>query len=297
MARAAQTQSALLENINKYLDSLEFEGHFSPLTVRNYTHYLKRFVNYVSDKIQNPKVSDISKTIIENYKTNLSEMGISSKTLGFHLIALRSFLKWERKKGVKTINTEEVVVPKAQGTKIDFLSGYEVEKLMNAPNLSTPQGKRDKAIMELLYSTGLRVSELANLDIGSIDFEKKEITITKDGKRKRSIFLSLRAMGWIEKYLESRKDREKALFIHHRGNLNGASRLSVRSIQRAIIKYKRKAGIKSEVTPKTLRSSFAIDLLMAGAETKGVQKMLGHKNISTTQIYTHITNKQLKDTS
>jgi len=295
MAEAAQIQSVLSESIDQYLDFLEFEGHFSPLTVRNYTLYLKRILGFISKKVQKPKISDISALVIEDYKKNLVKMGLSTKTLGFHLIALRSFLKWERRKGVKTLNAEEVVIPKTASSKMDFLSGEDVEKLMNAPDLKTLQGKRDKAIMELLYSTGLRVSELANLDRDNIDFIKKEIIIVSTGKKQRSIFLSLRALGWIENYLKSRKDDGKPLFIHHKGSTNGNTRLTVRSIQRAILKYKKKAAIKSEVTPKTLRSSFAVDLLVAGADTRSVQKMLGHKNISTTQIYTHVTNKQLRD--
>ncbi len=295
MAEAAQIQSVLSESIDRYLDFLEFEGHFSPLTVRNYTLYLKRILGFISKKVQKPKISDISAPVIEDYKKNLVKMGLSTKTLGFHLIALRSFLKWERRKGVKTLNAEEVVIPKTASSKMDFLSGEDVEKLMNAPDLKTLQGKRDKAIMELLYSTGLRVSELANLDRDNIDFIKKEIIIVSTGKKQRSIFLSLRALGWIENYLKSRKDDGKPLFIHHKGSTNGNTRLTVRSIQRAILKYKKKAAIKSEVTPKTLRSSFAVDLLVAGADTRSVQKMLGHKNISTTQIYTHVTNKQLRD--
>jgi len=292
MAEAAQIQSVLSESIDRYLDFLEFEGHFSPLTVRNYTLYLKRILGFISKKVQKPKISDISASVIEDYKKDLAKMGLSTKTLGFHLIALRSFLKWERRKGVKTLNAEEVLVPKTASSKMDFLSGEDVEKLMNAPDLKTVQGKRDKAIMELLYSTGLRVSELANLDRDNIDFIKKEIIIVSTGKKQRFIFLSLRALGWIENYLKSRKDGGKPLFIHHKGSTNGNTRLTVRSIQRAILKYKKKAAIKSEVTPKTLRSSFAVDLLMAGADTRSVQKMLGHKNISTTQIYTHVTNKQ-----
>lgn len=295
MAEAAQTQSGLSENITQYLDHLEFEAHFSPLTIRNYTFYLKRFLVFISKKIRNPKISDISTSVVENYRINLGTIGISTKTLGFHLIALRSFLKWERKKGVSVLNAEEILVPKTSGTKMDFLSGEDVERLMNAPDLGSIQGKRDKAIMELIYSTGLRVSELSNLNRDNIDLTKKEIVIMRNSKKQRSIFLSLRAQGWIENYLNSRKDNAKSLFIHHKGSMDGNTRLTVRSIQRAILKYKKKAGINSEVTPKTLRSSFAVDLLMAGADTKDIQKMLGHKNISTTQIYTHVTNKQLRD--
>lgn len=296
MTETAKNQSGLLENVNKYLDFLEFGGHFSPLTVRNYNLYLKRFLEFVSKKARDLNLSNIFPSDILDYKKSLLERGLSVKTVGFHLIALRGFLKWEKSKGTKTLNIEEVALPKTGGTKMDFLTGSDVERLLNSPDLKTIQGKRDKAIMELLYSTGLRVSEMTGLNRENIDFDKKEIAIFKNGKKKRSIFLSYRAMEWIENYLKSRKDNGKALFIHHKGSINdGDARLTVRSVQRAIQKYKKKTGIKMEVTPKTLRTSFAIDLLMAGAETKSVQEMLGHKNISTTQIYTHVTNKQLRD--
>lgn len=296
MTETAQSQSGLLKDINEYLNSLEFSKHFSPLTVRNYNLYLKRFFEFVSKKTGKLNLSNISSSDILDYKKDLSDRGLSVKTMGFHLIALRSFLRWEKNRGTKTLNIEEVVLPKISGTKMDFLTGNDVERLLNSPDLETIQGKRDKAIMELLYSTGLRVSEMAGLNRENIDFDKKEISIFKNGKRKRSIFLSYRAMEWIENYLKSRKDNGKALFIHHKGgNSDGDARLTVRSVQRAIQKYKKKTGIILDVTPKTLRSSFAIDLLMAGAETKSVQEMLGHKNISTTQIYTHVTNKQLRD--
>jgi len=295
MTETAKGQSGLLRDVDEYLDFLEFGGHFSPLTVRNYNLYLKRFLEFVSKKARDLNLSNISSSDILDYKKSLLERGLSIKTVGFHLIALRGFLKWEKSKGTKTLNIEEVALPKTGGTKMDFLTGSDVERLLNSPDLKTIQGKRDKAIMELLYSTGLRVSEMAGLNKENIDFDKKEISIFKNGKKKRSIFLSYRAMEWIENYLKSRKDNGRALFIHHKGSVGSDARLTVRSVQRAIQKYRKKTGITLEVTPKTLRSSFAIDLLMAGAETKSVQEMLGHKNISTTQIYTHVTNKQLRD--
>ena len=295
MSEAANNELLLGPNISKYLDFLEFGAHFSPLTVRNYSLYLRRFLDFVSKKTINSKLSDISSQLIIDYKKSLLEMGLSEKTMGFHVIAIRSFIKWERKKGQSILNVEEVGIPKFAGSKMEFLSGEDVDRILNSPDLETIQGKRDKAIMELLYSTGLRVSELAGLNKENVDFDKKEIVIVKNNKKKRSIFLSYRAMEWIENYLKSRNDRGQALFIHHKGLDSGDTRLTVRSIQRVIIKYKKKVGITSDVTPKTLRASFAIDLLMAGAETKSVQEMLGHKNISTTQIYTHVTNKQLRE--
>jgi integrase/recombinase XerC len=296
MAESAQYQSGLSKSILEYIDSLKSGDSFSPLTVRNYSLYLRRFSDFAFKNIPKPNVNNISNSLIDAYKASLLKMGLSVKTTGFHLIALRSFLKWERRNGITTLYAEEIIVPKTAGSRMEFLSGGDVEKLLYAPDLGTVQGKRDRAIMELIYSTGLRVSELAGLDKDNVDLVKKEIVIFKNNKKKRSIFLSLRALGWIENYLKSRKDKGQALFIHYKGSDGeGNTRLTVRSIQRAIVKYKRKVGIVTEVTPKTLRASFAVDLLMAGADTKSVQEMLGHKNISTTQIYAHVTNKQLRD--
>ena len=290
MTGIAQQQSELNKKIDEFLDFLEFDSHFSPLTIRNYRHYLKRFSEFAGNK-------EISKPLIDNYKTYLKKIGLSSKTVGFHLIAIRSFIKWERKKGEVVMNVEEIEVPKTKGSKIEFLTGSDVEKLSNAPDLGTIQGKRDRAIMELFYSTGLRVSELASLNRENVDFMKKELIIGNGDEKRRAIFLSHRALGWIENYLKSRKDKFEPLFIHHKGQSDGKNslRLSIRSIQRMIKKYRKKVGLNKTVTPKTLRASFAIDILMAGAEVGSVQEMLGHKNISTTQIYTHVTNRQLRE--
>lgn len=285
--------SELSIKIGEYLDFLELERHSSPLTIRNYTHYLNRFLKFILSKIKYPKATDIDKLLIDSYKKDLSKFNLSNRTLGYHLIAIRSFLKWSKSKGVVTLNIEQIEVPKVESSKIDFLSGGDVERLMSAPDLGTVNGKRDRAIMEVFYSTGLRVSELTLLDKGSIDFNKKEIIIlSKNKKGKRAIFLSSRAIDWILNYLKTRKDNLKPLFISHKGKLG---RLTPRSVQRMIKKYTKKIGLSFDVSPKTLRHAFAIDLLMMGAETKNVQKMLGHKNISTTQIYTHATNKQLRD--
>ena len=285
--------SELSIKIDEFLNFLEFDRHLSPLTIRNYTHYLTRFSKYVSKKIKNPKLKDINILLVELYKKELFGFGLSSKTLGFHLIVLRGFLKWLRDNGTKVLNIEQIKVPKVAPSKIDFLSGSDVERLLGSPDLKQIGGKRDRAIMEVLYSTGLRVSDLTTLDRGLVNSEKKELVILGNRRKKaRAVFLSLRALGWVENYLKVRKDNLKPLFVSHKGN---PSRLTPRSVQRMIKKYTRKIGLSAEVTPKTLRHSFATDLLMAGADIRSVQEMLGHKNISTMQIYTHVTNRQLRE--
>lgn len=277
-------------SINNYLDYLGFEVKCSPLTLRNYRHYLNRFSRFIGS-------SEISESKILEYKKYLNNLGLSVKTVSYHLIALRSFLKYERKMGLNIFDEDKIDVPKVQGSSIDFLTGNEVDKLLLSPDIKTVLGIRDRSIMEVLYSTGLRISELVALNKKDIDFDKKEVSIAKNDKR-RLIFLSSRAIEWINKYIVARNDNHLPLFIHHSGkpSQNGlGNRLTARSIQRMFKKYQKLTGINKIITPKTLRASFAVDILMAGAEVSGVQKVLGHKNISTTQIYTHVTNKQLRE--
>ncbi len=181
-----------------------------------------------------------------------------------------------------------------------FLSGEQVDRLLNAPSLSTIQGKRDKAILEVLFSTGLRVSELVKLDRDKVDLDRREFGIVGKGGKARVVFLSSRSTDWLIKYLNERKDHFKPIFIRHKGNVEATTpdekmRLTPRSVQRLIKKYSHKIKLPIEVTPHVMRHSFATDLLNAGADIRSVQEMLGHKNISTTQIYTHVTNKQLRD--
>jgi site-specific recombinase XerD len=198
------------------------------------------------------------------------------------------------------MSPEKIDLPKLEDRQVKFLSGDQVDRLLNSPSLSTIQGKRDKAILEVLFSTGLRVSELTKLDRDKIDLDRREFGIIGKGGRARVVFLSTRAADWLKKYLAERLDHYKPLFIRHKGKMDVATpdekmRLTCRSVQRLIHKYAHKIKLPIEVTPHVLRHSFATDLLMAGADLRSVQEMLGHKNISTTQIYTHVTNKQLKD--
>jgi site-specific recombinase XerD len=221
-------------------------------------------------------------------------------TQGYHAIALRSFLKWLIKNDAKVMAPDKIDLPKVEERQVKFLSGEQVDRLLNAPTISTLQGKRDKAILEILFSTGLRVSELVKLNRDKIDLDRREFGIVGKGGKARVVFLSTRAAEWLKKYLAERADHFKPLFIRHKGNLEPTlpdekTRLTPRSIQRLIKKYVRKIKLPVDATPHVLRHSFATDLLVAGADIRSVQEMLGHKNIATTQIYTHVTNKQLRD--
>jgi site-specific recombinase XerD len=236
---------------------------------------------------------------LADYK-DLKNHGLVRRTQSYHIIALRSFLKWLRKNDYDVIAPEKLDLPKVEDRQVKFLTTEQTERLLNAPTMSNIQGKRDKAILEVLFSTGLRVSELTKLDRDKIDFDRREFGVIGKGGKARVVFLSTRAADWLQIYLKAREDNYPPLFIRHKAKMDASTlpeklRLTPRSVQRILKKYVRKVKLPIEATPHVLRHSFATDLLMAGADIRSVQEMLGHKNISTTQIYTHVTHKQLKD--
>lgn len=293
--------------INQFLIYLELERNASRLTIRNYRHYLGRFLQFSA--FQSPPLSNptsISSQIVRNYRLYLSrfidEKGISLKkiTQSYHLIALRALLRFLVRREVDVISPDQIELPKAESRSLKFLTREQVERLLNMPEISTPQGMRDKTILEVLFSTGLRVSELIRLDRESVNLETKEFGVIGKGGRPRVIFLSEKAVYWLKKYLDGRKDSFKPLFIRYAGRkvevekTGEGLRLTARSIQRIVDKYAKKARLPVKITPHGLRHTFATDLLSGGADLRAIQEMLGHKNISTTQIYTHVTNPQLK---
>ncbi|MBU0572288.1 tyrosine recombinase XerC [Patescibacteria group bacterium] len=304
--QSSKKVSPLIKLCNNFLEYLEIEKGASPLTIRNYKHYLNRLCSWMEKAGIRQTPKDINPEVIRQYRVYLSRISdgkggtLSRKTQGFHVIALRSFLKWMIRNDLEVMSPDKIELPKINERQIKFLSGEQVDRLLNAPSLSTIQGKRDKAILEVLFSTGLRVSELVSLDRDKIDFKRREFGILGKGGKTRVVFLSSRAVEWIEKYLKARNDRYKPLFVRHKGKMDPSladekMRLSPRSVQRMIKKYSRKMKLPIDVTPHVLRHSFATDLLMAGADLRSVQEMLGHKNVSTTQIYTHVTHKHLRD--
>lgn len=282
---------------SQYIEYLKQEKKASPLTIRNYTHYLNRFLDFLKKHFPTlayPEV--INQNAIKQYSSYLVEF-IDQKgnhldpiTQGYHIIALRSFFRFLIRKGLSNINLETISVPHGKTRQLKFLDSREVEILLRLPD-----NLRDKSIMELLLSTGLRVSDLVKLNRNSVDFVNKEIIISASDGAKRAIFFSETTSFWLNKYLTQRKDNEMALFIREAGKKSASLRLTARSIQRIVEKYVKRAGLPIKATPHTFRHTFAINLLSSGQNLKKIQKLLGHKNIATTQIYTHVTNPQLRE--
>jgi len=281
--------------IEEFLENLEIERNCSPLTIRNYRHYLNRFSSWLKRNNLQGEPGSVNLEIIKKYRVFLARFStpngipLSRSTQSYHVIALRAFLRWLIKNDYKTIPPEKIDLPKSESRSLKFLSTEQVERLLSQPQISTLRGIRDKAILEVLFSTGLRVSELVKLNRDQIDLRRREFGVIGKGGRSRVVFLSQRAADWLKKYLDGREDSTQPLFI------GKEMRLTARSVQRIVAKYGRKARLPIEVTPHVIRHSFATDLLMAGADIRSVQEMLGHKNISTTQIYTHVTDKQLRE--
>lgn len=293
--------------INDFLDHLEIEKNCSKLTIRNYKHYLERFRRWCKKTDFDSSVESIDLQVIRKYRLYLSRLEhqpgktLSPTTQSYHIIALRSFLKWLAKNDVEVLSAEKIDLPRGKSHSLKFLNQELVEKLLTAPDVDEISGLRDRAILELLFSTGLRVSELAKLNRDRIDFKAREFGIIGKGGRARVVFLSDQAAYWLKKYFDKRDDDWKPAFIRYARHKHAKTkdgedmRLSVRSIQRTVEKYRVAAKLPVDITPHGLRHSFATDLLFHGAGLREVQEMLGHKNISTTQIYTHVTNPQLKN--
>ena len=295
---------------NQFLEYLEIEKGRSPKTVENYNRYLNNFLSW--SKISYPQ--EINDSLVREYRLFLNRCEdkkgdrLKKITQNYYIIALRSFLKYLAKREIETLPAERVEIGKTARKEVDFLESDEVERIIEAANGTNLKSLRDRAMLELLFSAGLRVSELTNLNRDKIDFKKQEFTVRGKGDKLRVVFISDTAKNALIKYLEKRTDIDPALFIRDIAALKKFSkkkensdeenvnlRLTPRSVQRIVKSYAIKAGITKDVHPHTLRHSFATDLLMNGADIRSVQAMLGHSSITTTQIYTHITNQQLRD--
>ena len=299
-----------LEQLKReFLEHVEIEKGNSLKTVNNYDHYISRFLEFA--KISNP--SDITDDKIREFRLYLNRQpgvkvrGQSASTLkkntqNYYLIALRTFLKYLMKRRITSLPPDWIDLAKIKERSLDLISVDELNRLLKAPLVENISGKkddtlkifRDRAILELFFSTGLRLSELCSLN-RDLDLSKDEFSIRGKGEKVRVVFLSDSAKDAIRKYLNNRKDLDEPLFIQYSSNAGKSNRLTPRSIERIVKYYAIKAGISKKVTPHVIRHSFATDLLSNGADIRSVQMMLGHANIATTQIYTHITDKQLRD--
>lgn len=299
------------ELVADFLESLEIEKGRSTKTVENYGLYLARFIGLITEDFEGQemiKPSDITPEILRRFRLKLNRFSdnqnkerLSALTQSYHLIALRGFFKYLAKRGIKSLDPSLIDLPRAAKKQVTFLHFDEIERLLAEIPLDTESGLRDRAIIELLFSGGLRVSELCSLNRGSINLERREFMVRGKGKKDRPIFIDKSTAECIEDYLNMRTDTLPALFLNNSANQQIPStsgdfrRLTPRSIERIVQKYTRLAGITKHVTPHTMRHSFATDLLMNGADIRSVQSLLGHANISTTQIYTHITDPHLKE--
>ncbi len=296
--------------INDFLEHLEVESGRSKKTIDNYRLYLERFVEISLEVLGKNEMGpqDITKELLRKYRIKLNRYGadngnedLKTITQAYHLIALRGFLKYLARRDIKSLDPSLVELPHVVRKQVTFLHFDEVEDMLEEIDLSTESGLRDRAIIELLYSGGLRVSELVGLNRDSINLDRREFVVRGKGSKDRPIFISQSAADRVRDYLDARTDSLSALFLNnsrHKQTVDTSGnyrRITARSIERIVEKYARLAGITKHVSPHTLRHSFATDLLMNGADIRSVQSMLGHADISTTQIYTHVTDMHLKE--
>lgn len=292
----------LSELIMDFIESLEVERGRSQKTAENYHLYLERLIEFAGDI----EVGKITSELVRKYRlwlnryTNETGGELSLITQNYHLIALRNFLKYCAKRDIATLTADKVELPKTRRRQVSFLTTEETERLIKTVDTNTQTGLRDRAIVELLFSSGLRVSELTNLNRDHINLQRGEFMVRGKGQKDRPVFISPEAAEWLALYLKSRNDSAIPLFVRYSGFKTGdergeSFRLTPRSVQRLVQQYARLAGITKHVSPHTLRHSFATDLLMNGADLRSVQSMLGHSNISTTQVYTHVTDQHLKE--
>lgn len=301
------------QHILTFLEYCEVEKGLSPVSTRNYDNFLKIFTKWLKEsKLESLKPHELTPEHIWSYRVYLSRKKDSKgkytkkTTQNYYLIAIRNLLNYFTEKDIISLPSDKIKLPKLtdKDKAIKFLKFDQVEKLMKMPDTSTPEGLRDRAILEVLFSTGMRVSELTSLNITQFNvenlikgkFEDQELSISGKGGSTRTVYFSNRTLKCLADYLKIRKDMLSPLFINHKKDESDKDhRLTQRSVERLVRKYATMAGLPVEATPHTLRHSFATDLLQQGADMRSVQELLGHKNIVTTQIYTHLTNPHLRD--
>ena len=290
------------ELILDYIEHLEVEGGRSAKTAENYRLYLERFVEFTEDI----KVELITAEVIRKYRLwlnrykNAADDDLATITQSYHLIALRGFLGYLSQRDIVSMAPNKIILPKVSRKQVTFLHYDEVERLISGIDIGSEAGLRDRAIVELLFSSGLRVSELTNLNRDHVNTRRREFMVRGKGQKDRPVFISEVAADWVDRYLDARQDSLAPLFISYSKNVEPTTsgdfrRLTPRSIQRMVSKYALLAGITKHVSPHTMRHSFATDLLMNGADIRSVQSMLGHSSITTTQVYTHVTDEHLRE--
>lgn len=280
--------------VNEYLDYLEIEKNRSASTRVNYKRYLDRFIKFSGLK----NIGDITEENIRAFRVHLAdpEQNLKKRTQAYHVIAIRNLLKYLTVHDYEVVSADKVELPRVPTRQISIIRYEDLERLLEAPKGQTLRALRDRAIMEVLFSTGLRVSELCALD-RFINIERGELTIRGKGEKLRIVFLSERARHSLKNYMKKRTDAEEPLFISlsHARSPKILGRMGPRTVERLVTKYARAAGITGKVTPHQLRHQFATDLLSNGADLRSVQELLGHSSITTTQIYTHVTNRELRE--
>jgi len=303
-----ESNKSIIQHIPDFLDYCEVEKGLADKTQENYKRYLDKFVLWLkTTRKTDLKPHELTSEHIWAYRLYLSRFqsqnghSLKKVTQNYYLIALRAFLGYFVAKDVVSVPPDKITLPKdARAEKtVKFLNLDQVEKLLMAPKTTEKDGLRDRAVLEALFSTGLRIAELVALNkeqFGNIKDKKDlELGIIGKGSHPRTVYFSERALNWVKKYLEARKDKEKALFINYRSKSEVNNRLTARSIERIVKKYAMLSGVPIFTSPHTLRHSYATDLLNQGVDLRAIQEFLGHRNIATTQIYTHVTNKRLRD--
>jgi site-specific recombinase XerD len=306
-----KSRTPLIEFVHPFLDYCEIEKGLSNNTQKNYKQYLALFTSWLKimgeedllpHQLTAKHIWDYRLHLARSYKTPRGEY-LSKKSQNYYLIALRALLNFFAEQDIESLPSSKVKLAKQKDEEtISFLDVMDIEKMLQIPDTKTPGGLRDRAIMELFFSSGMRISELTSLNTDQVSFlndgatnRTYELSIVGKGKHVRTIFISPRAAEWLRQYLKSRKDVFRPLFVNQRSKEEDESRLTPRSIQTMIRRCAMLAGLSKKVTPHTLRHTYATDLLNHGADLRSVQELLGHKNVSTTQIYTHVTNKRLRD--
>jgi site-specific recombinase XerD len=301
------SKEPIIKHIPRFFEYLDIEKGVSNKTQETYTRFLQNFIRWIEkNNLQELKPHELTDEHIWNYRVYLSSRITSKKepikktTRNYYLIALRALLNYFADRDITSLPAEKVKLTKEDKERtVKFLDLNQIERLLLAPNTKNRTGLRDRAILESLFSTGLRVAELVNLDREQIKIKLEtkilEVSIVGKGGHPRTVYFSERALRSLQKYLAVRRDKDKALFIRYKGPTESSKRMTSRSVENIVKKYSKKVGIPTMTTPHTLRHSYATDLLAQGVDLRMIQEFLGHRNIATTQIYTHITSQKLRE--